>query len=216
MSRSLAIIGDIHGDARRLAELSQELDGRQLIFVGDYVNRGPETRETLDRLRAIQDKDPETIFLLGNHEAALLKFLDGDMPFYEFAALGGIATIRSYLPRARGNVRAEFQEAFPDAHRRFVEGCLSYFETSDLIVSHCGIDPSNPTSRKTTDMVMSRHEALFFRDFSPSKLVVCGHYVQRTGSPYVNGKVFCLDTGCGTMDGPLTALLIPERIIVQR
>jgi serine/threonine protein phosphatase 1 len=216
MNRPFAIIGDIHGDARRLVALNQELEGRQLIFVGDYVNRGHETRETLDCLLVIQEHDPETIFLLGNHQAALLAFLDGSMPFYEFAGLGGIATIRAYLSYASEDVRNEFQKAFPDSHRRLIESCRNYFETSDVIVFHCGVNPSKPASRETIDMVMSRHEGLFSADFSPSKLVVCGHYVQRGGVAYVRDRFICLDTGCGTVAGPLTALLMPERTIVQR
>jgi serine/threonine protein phosphatase 1 len=156
------------------------------------------------------------VFLLGNHELALLSFLKGALPFHQFAGLGGIATIRAYLSHAARDVRAEFLGVFPSSHRRFVESCHDFFETPALIVSHCGIDPSNPESRAKVDMAESRHEELFSGEFDHAKLVVCGHYVQTSCLPYVRRNLICLDTGCGTAGGPLTALLLPERTFLQR
>jgi serine/threonine protein phosphatase 1 len=216
MTEPFAIIGDIHGEAGRLSALIQEIGSRRLIFVGDYVNRGPETRKTLDQLVDLRDKDHETIFLLGNHEDALLAFLENRLPFHEFAGLGGIATIRAYLTRASGDVRAEFRQAFPDSHRRFLEHCGEFYETSDLLVSHSGVDPTNFMSRVKADMVMKHHKGLFSETFNPPKLVVCGHYSQSSGSPHVRNNFVCLDTGCGTTGGPLTALLMPERTFLQQ
>jgi serine/threonine protein phosphatase 1 len=215
-TRPLAIIGDVHGEAGRLSALIRELAGRQLVFVGDYVNRGTKTRETLDELIMLKGRDREAVFLLGNHDAAFLEFLAGALPFYYFAGLGGLPTIRAYLPRAREDVRAELVEVVPEAHRSFLKRCDEYFETPDLIVSHCGIDPVNPGSRERADMVMNRHEGLFAPDFESPKLVVCGHYAQESGVPYVRNQVVCVDTGCGTFAGPLTALLLPERKFLQR
>lgn len=215
MTRPFAIIGDIHGEAGRLSALLNKVEGRRLIFVGDYINRGSNTRQTLNELIALKKRDPETVCLLGNHETALMDFLAGDLPFYQFAGLGGLATIRSYLSHAKDDVRAELLRAMPDTHRGFVEDCDVCFETPDLIVSHCGINPDNPGSRGRADMVMSRHEGLFSPDFKPSKLVVFGHYVQTAGVPYTRDGCICLDTGCGTSGGPLTALLMPERKILQ-
>jgi serine/threonine protein phosphatase 1 len=189
---------------------------RQLIFLGDYINRGPDSRKTLDLLIGIQKRDPLAVFLLGNHEVALLDFLTGSVSFHEFAALGGIPTIRAYMPRAFGDVRSELLQALPDSHRRFLESCGTFFETAEMIVSHCGVDPEDPASRDNCDMVMARHDGLFSKDFEPSKLIVCGHYAQTAGSPYVRGNLICLDTGCGTSGGPLTALLMPERTFLQR
>jgi serine/threonine protein phosphatase 1 len=196
--------------------LIPELVGRGLVFVGDYVNRGPKSREVLDQLVMLKDRDPEAVFLLGNHDAAFLEFLSGGLPFYRFAGLGGLPTIRAYLPRARQDVPAELVAVLPEAHRTFLETCDDYFETPDLVVSHCGIDPVNPGSRERPDMVMSRHEGMFAPDFESSKLVVCGHYAQVSGVPYDRNQLVCVDTGCGTLGGPLTALLLPERRFLQR
>jgi serine/threonine protein phosphatase 1 len=214
---SIAIIGDIHGDSERLADLMEEIaNSRRLIFVGDYINRGSGARKVLDQIIALKKSSPDTVCLLGNHEAALLAFVKGKLPFYEFAGLGGLATIRAYVSRASEDVRHEFMQAFPDAHREFIEGCDYSFETPDLVVAHCGVDPKNPLSRVKNDLVMTPHEDLFSPDFLPSKLVVCGHYAQPSGAPYVRDQFICIDTGCGTFGGPLTALLLPERTFVQR
>jgi len=216
VTRATAIVGDIHGEAGQLSELIGALENRHIIFVGDYINRGSRSRETLEQVIELKLNRPETICLLGNHEAALLGYFAGSVEFYELAGLGGIATIRSYLSRVSGDVREELFLAMPKAHREFLQSCPSYFESEDMIVSHCGVDPANPSSREPVDMVMTRHEELFRPGFTPPKLVVCGHYAQQGGLPHVDNNFICLDTGCGTTGGPLTALLLPEREFLQR
>jgi serine/threonine protein phosphatase 1 len=215
LSRPLAIIGDVHGEVKQLSQLLTQTTGYRKIFVGDYVNRGGETRATLEQLIELINTDKETVCLLGNHDAGFLAFLEGTLPFYRFAAIGGIATIRSYLVQAHQNVRSELLEVFPYAHQEFLARCSDYFEAEDLLVSHCGINPANVASRDRNDMVMIRHDGLFAPTFNPPKVVVCGHYLQVSGLPYIREKFVCLDTGCGTTGGPLTALLLPERKFVQ-
>lgn len=215
MSLPLAVIGDVHGAFYQLETLLTRLQGRRLIFVGDYVNRGPHIRRTLDLLVDLKRRCASAVFLLGNHDLALLQFLDGALPFYKFAALGGIATIRSYVSRAFGEVRKELAAVFPEEHFEFMKGCTPFFETDDFVVSHCGIDPCNPQSRTFEDMVTGYHEQLFSPDVILSKLVICGHYSQASGKPFSRGNVVCLDTGCGTAGGPLTAMTLPEREFIQ-
>ena len=152
---------------------------------------------------------------MGNHDIALLRYLQNDLPFHQFAMLDGIATIKSYLPRARIDVRRELLGLFPEEHRRFLEGCRAYFETDDLLISHCGVNPERVSSRSDADMFMEGHEDLLADDFMPPKLVVCGHYLQKNGKPLVRERLICLDTGCGTNSGPLTSLLLPELTVVQ-
>jgi serine/threonine protein phosphatase 1 len=216
VTKPLAIVGDVHGEARQLSALIREIRDRRVIFVGDYVNRGSDPRGTLDLLLDVRDHDSSTVFLLGNHEVALLDFLSGSLAFHEFAALGGIPTIKAYLPSAFEDVRTELLRNFPESHHRFLDGCEVFFETPDIIVSHCGVNPDNPASREKNDMVTAYHHGLFSMERELQKLVVCGHYAQASGVPYVRDNLICLDTGCGTDGGPLTALLMPEREFIQR
>jgi serine/threonine protein phosphatase 1 len=215
--RELAIVGDIHGDSQRLSRLLEHLaeSNRLLIFVGDYVNRGADSASVLEQLCSLCERQPEAVrCLLGNHELALLDYLDsGD--FGPFAALGGAMTIRSYVPTPRGDVHASFRAAFPERHYRFLNCLLPFWESEELLVSHAGYDPARPWDRSVDAMARRRHPDMFLHPQRPRPLVVCGHYVQRSGLPYADESLICVDTGCGSIDsGPLTALLLPERTFI--
>jgi len=217
---STAIIGDVHGDVDRLRAAVRRLTGvvDEMIFVGDYVDRGPASREVLDELialkRAWQDK---VILLRGNHDQALISFVrDGDR-----AALlthGGLATARSYLPRvAHARPLDEFRRNFPPDHLELLEATKLYVERDGLLVSHCGYNPASPARRLLEDMVTGRFPELFVRSSArPQELVVFGHYVQDDMKPYKGEGIVCLDTGCGTLPGgPLTALVLPDQQVLQ-
>lgn len=193
------------------------LTRRRLVLVGDYVNRGPASKDVIDLL--IREKDrrgSDLVLLTGNHERALLDYLNsGD--FVRFARYGGMATIRSYVGLARGDVRAQLESAMPQGHvRLLLEELRLFVETDELLVSHAGYDPANDEDRSLAAMTSS-HPEMFREDRSrPRKqLVVCGHYVQSDRQPAVLDGLICLDTGCGTVGGPLTALLLPERRLIS-
>jgi serine/threonine protein phosphatase 1 len=216
----LAIVGDIHGNADRLSRaLNALLRDRDthIIFTGDYVNRGPETRRVLELLIAAYDGHPAGVtFVRGNHEAALLAFLDGG-DIANFAAHGGLATIRSYLDVVRSGAIEEFRRTFPRDHRLLLETMSPCFENSDLLVSHAGFDPADPLARTAEILYETSHPALFsYKGPWPKQLTVCGHYVQREGIPYDSEHLVCLDTGCGTLpEGPLTVISLPARRFAQ-
>lgn len=212
MSDELFVVGDVHGDAARLEQMLRVLSAseRRTIFVGDYVNRGRDSRGVLELLTAARSEAPERfVFLMGNHELSLLEYLDGG-DFVRFAALGGIATIRSYVADARGDVGAAFATSFPTHQRAFLRSLLPCWESADVLVSHTGYDPAAPQERSLDALVAKGHPEIFHHAAPPRPLVVCGHYVQRGGAPYVSEHLVCLDTGCG-VGGPLTAVTLPER-----
>jgi serine/threonine protein phosphatase 1 len=216
MSERYVAIGDIHGDAHRLEGLLSKLapGSRRMIFLGDYVDRGPDSRRVLDLLcgvaRSLGDR---AVFLAGNHELALLRYLaDHDLP--RFAAYGGIATIRSYGVRSPvGDVAAAFRAAIPTEHINFLESLKASFEIGDVLLSHTGMALAMPGDRSMAAMADTSHPELF--RIAVPRPVVCGHYVQRSGVPLIRDQVTCIDTGCGTIGGPLTALTFPERTFLQ-
>lgn len=217
MSRNCAIIGDIHGDAERLRWLLSSLprDDRHLIFVGDYVNRGADSKGVLEVLRALKAELGDRCSLLaGNHELALLRYLRQNT-FAEFATLGGLFTIRSYIPSPRGNVHEAFLNAFPPEHLTFLSSLETHYEDAELLVSHTGYDPRAPEDRSLQQMAEQAHAEMFTNARGPKPLVVCGHYVQRAGRPLVLPGLVIVDTGCGTLGGPLTALLYPEQDFIS-
>lgn len=219
-ARALAVVGDVHGDANRLAAALDVLltDATlHLVFTGDYVNRGPDSRRVLDLLIAAREAHPGGVTLLrGNHEAALLAFLNGGgLP--EFAACGGLATVRSYLEVVGSGALDEFRYTFPPAHRALLDSTIGWYEDEDLLVSHAGFDPADPWERTPRALYTQGHPDLFGHDGPwPRPLTVCGHYVQRGGKPYDSPRLVCLDTGCGTLPkGPLTVLTLPARDFSQ-
>lgn len=212
-----AIVGDIHGDIDALELMSDKITAdRHLVFLGDYVNRGPHSRDVIEALLDLREHRHCT-FLMGNHEQALLEFLRGGS-FTAFGAMGGLHTLRSYLgPHPPPDVAAEFRQSFPHRHRDFIDALKFYWNSDGLLVSHAGIDPSSPDDRTIESLVLTSHPELFSLDKLPiNDILVVGHYVQRSAKPYVSESLICLDTGCGSLPhGKLTALLWPERVFVQ-
>jgi serine/threonine protein phosphatase 1 len=211
----LAFIGDVHADSARLSTLLGNLGNRRLVFLGDYIDHGPDSREVIEVLLEITNHDPNPIFLSGNHEIGLLAFLSGRLSFLEYAWMGGLSTIRSYVGKANEDVRSELAAAMPSPHFEFLSSCKPFFETDQFVACHAGINPACPESRELAEIVLGRHPSLFHNDLRFSKLVICGHYLQATQTPFVGDGVICLNTGCGTIEGPLTALLYPEMTFLQ-
>ena len=215
MAERLAFIGDIHADSVRLSALLSKLDSRRLVFLGDYVDHGPNSREVLEILMEITNREQNPVFLSGNHEIGLLAFLSGKLSFLEYAWMGGLSTIRSYIGKASKDVRSELAAAMPRPHCEFLSNCKPFFETDQFVASHAGVNPASPESRELGEIVLGRHPSLFQDTLRLNKLVICGHYLQSTLTPFVGDGVICLNTGCGTIDGPVTALLYPEMIFIQ-
>lgn len=215
MADRLAFIGDIHADSVRLSTLLGNLGHRRLAFLGDYIDHGPNSREVIEILLKIAKREPNSIFLSGNHEIGLLAFLSGRLSFLEYAWMSGLSTIRSYIGKANDDVRGELEAAMPRPHVEFLSSCRPFFETDQFVACHAGINPTCPESRELAEIVLGRHASLFHNDLRCSKLVICGHYLQTTQIPFVSNSVICLNTGCGTIEGPLTALLYPEMTFLQ-
>jgi serine/threonine protein phosphatase 1 len=208
-------VGDIHGDSARLSTLLKKVGDRRLVFLGDYIDRGKESRDVIDMLLTEPRRAGNPVFLMGNHELGLLAFLAGRLSFLEYAWVGGLTTIRSYVGTVHDDVRSELSAAIPGPHLEFFSSCQIFFETEHFVAAHAGVNPISPESRDVEEVVVGRHSSLFGNRPSFSKLVLCGHYLQTTQKPFVSNDLICLNTGCGTIDGPLTCLLYPEMAFVQ-
>lgn len=217
-----AIVGDVHGDDVRLARMLESVldDQRRVVLVGDYVNRGANSKAVLSLLVQAKHRLRDNLVLLtGNHDIATLKYIDeGSLP--SFAGRGGMATIRSYVGGATGDLHRQFRRHFPSDHERLLREQLEVcFESDDLLISHTGYDPKAPYDRSPATLVNTPHPELLCdpeaRSRAPRPTVVFGHYVQTSRRPWRKGSLVCLDTGCGTINGPLTALLLPENSFVS-
>lgn len=217
---NLAIVGDVHGAIAPLRAAISWIDENwegSVVFVGDYVNRGADSYLVMEELVALSSVwGDRLVLLMGNHDLGLLQFVaDGTRSM--FLGQGGLLTVQSYLRELSlpldDHPLDVFAQHFPKSHKDLLEGMEITMETEDLLVTHAGFNPRNPSSRKIEDVVLGRHSSLFEASLqTPRPLVVCGHYMQRTGTPYVSEKFICLDSGCGSeLGGPLSVLTLPDR-----
>ena len=212
-------IGDIHGRLDLLDELLARISSdialrptvRPLyVFLGDYIDRGTSSRETIDRLIE-HGKTHESVFLKGNHELIAIKCLSDRGLFDQWLRLGGLETLVSYgVPAetlANGKQIAELQSAFhgalPQAHFRFFRDLKNSFECGDFFFAHAGVKPNVELSRqKENDLLWIRGEFLTSKD-DFGKIVVHGHTPTReievgpnrinidTGA-FATGRLSCL------------------------
>jgi serine/threonine protein phosphatase 1 len=198
-SRTIAI-GDIHGCSAALDALLKTIRPRpedRIVTLGDYINRGPDSRGVIERLIELKDRC-RLVPLLGNHDQKLLEARSGLHPT-TWLGMGGIATLDSYGPGR--DIRL-----IPEPHFQFLEGCLDYFETDTHIFVHANYFPDIPMDEQHVGML--RWESL--RGMTPGphdsgKTVIAGHTSQKNGEILDLGHVKIIDTYC-CGGGWLTAL----------
>ncbi|MBW1981888.1 MAG: serine/threonine protein phosphatase [Deltaproteobacteria bacterium] len=212
------VIGDIHGCLQKLEALMQRIDPRpgrdQLVFLGDYIDRGEDSYGVLDYLVEVKKKYPQTIFLMGNHEKMFLDFLAGEEQAL-FLHNGGVSTLKNYLDKldnfnaATGEDWAAhvLEHLLPEAHKEFLEDLLPYYETEDFIMVHAGLREGVPLEKQSLeDLVWIREEFLYSeKDFG--KRVIFGH--TPFARPLVLFNKIGIDTGA-VYGNTLTCVLLPE------
>jgi serine/threonine protein phosphatase 1 len=219
-------IGDIHGRADLLAEMHRliELDAAQLtpgtdklaVYVGDYVDRGLESRQVIDLLIERPLRDLRTVHLLGNHDAWLLSFLAEPKIGPSWLRYGGDATLLSYGVRIGtpvddieyyGQLQAILSGRIPQDHIEFLQGLELSYETGDYLFVHAGVRPNLALDRQTADDLLWIREPFLSSRLDFGKVVVHGHTVD--ASPTVRANRIGIDTGaCWT--GCLTCLVLEE------
>lgn len=241
MPRSFAF-GDIHGELEALERVLSRLPALTaadtLVFLGDYVNRGPRSAEVVERLRALPGETPARVVMLrGNHEDAWLRVLDeGWDNFVITPANGCLATLRSFtgggvpqpgeapsaaelaalsnasfLPSRVVRWMRSLPYWYEDEHAIYVHGCLPLREGGGFL---------HPREVEPPATLAWSHEPRFFTEYS-GKRVVVGHthtvslpqaLSEHTPADMTDlfrrGGVFGLDTGAGS-GGFLTALELP-------
>ncbi len=203
---SIYAIGDIHGCYEKLRRLMDilpiDLERDLLVFIGDYIDRGPSSYEVVDYLAALKLRHPGIVFLRGNHEDMLQHYLSG-ADRMTFLVNGGRATLEDYLERTTGQEGSPI----PPAHQAFFEGLKLYHETDDYIFVHAGLRPGVPLARQDRrDMVWIRQEFIY-SDHDFGKRVVFGH--TPFNEPFVAPNKIGIDTGA-VYGNRLTCVRLPE------
>jgi serine/threonine protein phosphatase 1 len=216
-------IGDIHGRLDlldgMLATIEADLGMRPAtkpvyVFLGDYIDRGPSSRETIDRLIE-HSQAHECVFLKGNHELIAIKCLSDRDLFDQWMRLGGMETLSSYQVAAQGvtsgkrivELQAAFHEALPQAHFRFFRDLQTSFVLGDFFFTHAGVKPNvDLADQKESDLLWIREEFLSSNaDFG--KIVVHGH--TPVHEVEVRTNRINVDTGAFAT-GHLTCLVIED------
>jgi serine/threonine protein phosphatase 1 len=218
----LLAIGDIHGCLRALetllAAVSPQPDD-QIITLGDYVDRGPDSRGVLERLVALYDRG-RLVPLIGNHDLMLLQARD--IPDSLWLGFGGDATLRSYgiaepmIEQALGNEwnGEALLGGIPERHWQFLErDCVPYFETQTHFFVHANAYPDVPLSEQP-DFMLYWEKLIEPCAHVSGKIMVCGHTRQKNGVPLDLGTTICIDTNIYE-GGWLTCLDVLARYVWQ-
>lgn len=218
-------VGDIHGCISELDELLAKIDAiisgdkttagtvdNTLIFLGDYVDRGPDSKAVIDRLLGVSKTYGQVIFLKGNHEAAMLDFLDHPDDMFQWLDWGGEATLASYgvdnvLGRAPEDLAAELRENLPASHEEFLRNLTLLHQAGDYIFVHAGLRPGVALDEQQEEDLLWIRGAFHNTAAKdrPAQTIVHGHQPLR--KPLDAGWRVDVDTGA-CWSGVLTALMI--------
>ena len=213
----LFAIGDIHGCADELVRLLDAVPGRAddtIVFVGDYIDRGHDSRGVIDYLLRWRTRTPaRTVFLKGNHEDMALDYLGREGQWGEaWLRNGGVATLRSYGIDPHTS-RADVAAHMPPTHVEFMSALETSLRWSGYLVVHAGIRPGVPWELQRTEDLLWIREEFLDQPHDLDATVVFGHTPHRRvvdGQPYRIG----IDTGC-VYGGALTCLALPEGRVYQ-
>lgn len=226
LGERLYIVGDVHGRddlvERLLLKIDEDLTAHpldapvRLVFVGDYVDRGEQSRQVIERCYdLVSDPTLNVTCIKGNHEELLLNFIKAPSENFAWLDHGGLETLASYgvaKPlRRRGQrdfvgLATEFAERL-GAHRGFLEAMPLSLHSGNIFVSHAGLDPAAPLSAQRKESLIWGHPE-FLRYGPPENVVaVHGHWASETLDLGVNR--IGVDTGA-YLSGRLTALGVDQ------
>ena len=163
-------VGDIHGRADLLREMHRLIaedaatltpgTSKFVVYLGDYVDRGLESRRVVDLLINDPLQDFQAVHLLGNHDAWLLSFLVDPAIGQIWLRYGGDATMHSYGvqfgtpqddPRFYEQLQSHLRQRIPRRHVEFLQSLELSFQSGDYVFVHAGVDPARPLHQQTAD-----------------------------------------------------------------
>lgn len=216
MKNKFVAIGDIHGCFESLKAIWQKLEPYRdslHIFIGDYIDRGPKSREVVDFL--LKEKENRNcIFLRGNHEQMLLDAVHKGQT-HNWMYNGGRSTLESY------GIEKDINK-IPETHIQFYEDTKLFHDTDDYFFVHAGVPPHQTIAESKEDP-RSKHFFLWGRehlnafDTPWEKTVVFGHTPR--AFPIRKKNMLGIDTGCvydAVGYGKLTAVVLPDMKFIEQ
>ncbi len=207
-------VGDIHGRLDLMVELLTVLEARAaeeireglapiVVFVGDYVDRGPNSAGVIDLLLKGAPLGYERRFLKGNHEQSMLAFMAAPLDNRAWLLQGGAETLRSYDVRPPSPIGAkdedwervavEFRSKLPEAHLDFLNGLERYVVLGDYVFVHAGVDHARTLEQQTDDDLYWSRQRFLASKKRFSHVVVHGHTPAEL--PYIDERRIGVDTG---------------------
>jgi serine/threonine protein phosphatase 1 len=234
------VVGDVHGELSHLMTLLTRLPGLDaedtLVFLGDYVDRGPDSRGVVQLLMGLDEQTPaKLVFLRGNHEDGWLRAMSSGWPEFVLPEPNGCwASVRSYRGRPLPEVLPEREDLealfsgsfFPEAVAKWMGELLHFYEDEHAIYVHAGLPDKegrflHPSEVPDKIVLLWLRSSTFFREYK-GKRVICGHTATEdlpvelsTYTPedpadlWFRGDVVAIDTRCGKEGGFLTAIELP-------
>ncbi|MFC0205075.1 metallophosphoesterase family protein [Novosphingobium soli] len=217
-------IGDVHGRYDLLKLLLDAIgehsgaratpEALHIVFLGDLVDRGPDSARVVDLVAELESDTDQVIALMGNHEEAMLRALDGDlMILRKWLQVGGADTVRSYgleLPDEGADMRRylrRLKKSIPSQHARWMRSMPLTARSGDYFFCHAGIRPGVPLHRQSRDDLLWIRKDFLDADDDFGAVIVHGHTI----APEVVSRRnrIGIDTGAYA-SGKLTALYLED------
>ena len=217
--RTIAI-GDIHGCDTALAGLLDAIAPAfddTLVFLGDYVDRGPNSKATIQRLIDLKS-DCQTVFVRGNHDIVMQQWCEGRLDRSVWETIGGGATLHSYSP-VTNPLASDFAEVspleIPASHVQFLRDCVDYHQTETHVFVHANYNSSIAIESTSLECLHWCHLRWPLpKPHQSGKIVILGHTPQTNGRIADFGHLVCIDTFCFG-GGHLTAYDVDRRSVLQ-
>jgi serine/threonine protein phosphatase 1 len=201
-------VGDIHGCYDKLIALMDKIDidfeSDILVFLGDYIDRGPQSYEVVEYLANLKAQHSNTVFLKGNHEEMLEKYLNGK-DRVTYLVNGGQQTLESYMNRPR----EEDEPPIPRKHLDFYNSLKVFYETENYIFVHAGLKNKVPIERQKTEDLLWIRKRFIESKYDFGKMVVFGHTPLH--EPLMLPNKIGIDTGA-VYGNKLTCIRLPELV----
>lgn len=214
----LYAVGDVHGMFNLLEAMIAAIESdaaeagspATVVFLGDVINRGPDSRRVVERLVAGPQREGDRwITLRGNHEQALLDGLEDREAFRRFLAKGGAETLRSYGVAGNRMTQENARAALPPEHLAFIASLPLTYRRDNYLLAHAGVRPGKPLEEQKPETLMTIRKPFLQGAAQLPFTVVHGHVPSR-GRPVVARGRIGVDTGAVTT-GVLTAVAIERK-----
>jgi serine/threonine protein phosphatase 1 len=226
------VIGDIHGRQDLLIQILDVITrdslntismNKSLIYLGDYIDRGPDSKGVIDTVLEARIPNIKTIALMGNHEEAMVGFLSDPIVNSDWLKFGGAETILSYgvsippgilTPRILKETSEALNIALPESHKQFLNNLKDCYFSGDYMFVHAGIDPDRKIAKQQTNDLFWIRNGFIEHTELYEKIIVHGHTI--VDEPEFHDNRIAIDTGA-YYSGKLTCLSLKgkERCIVQ-